>query len=445
MVKLISRIITGSLVFTVIIFFSMRTSVRIDFTDNKIYSIGSDTKVFLSKLQDPVRIIFAYDLTNRFHKDVVNVLKLYERASDLITLKTFDPVIEPSLAEKYDVRFAGTSIFKSGKNVVQVDDPSEEAFTNALINVTSRLKGKICFTDGHVESNPFSLQSHDHSENSDHGHNHSQGGRALTLHERHGMGMSRKSLEVLGYSVAQIKLLNLDENLMHCDLFIIASPQTPFDKREINRLQKFLKSGIPALFMLEPNSKTDLSIILNEYGLAKGTEKLIDKDNHYWVDPYSPAVTNYPRHRMMREMPLTFFPGVVEIARLPIRKKSLRLTPLVVTSDRSLEAGDNNSKPRSRTIAFLVKKNMENLIVFGDGDFATNSFFGIAGNAKLFLASVGELMSHYNVVSIEPRHYTENNVALTKQQIKLIFLVSTGLGPVALFLIGCFVLIRRKS
>ena len=56
--------------------------------------------------------------------------------------------------------------------------------------------------------------------------------------------------------------------------------------------------------------------------------------------------------------------------------------------------------------------------IIGDSDFATNSFFHIMGNGKLFLNSVNYLASQENLIGIEPRTYDLPRVNLTNRQMK---------------------------
>ena len=168
-------------------------SYRFDLTTEEIYSLSSRAAQVLEELDQPVHIVFAYDVRSRAQRDSVRTLRNLAKNSEYISVELFDPVLEPALAEANGIRFSGSGLFKSSERQVSFDDPTEVGFINALVRVTSPDLGLLCFSDGHLESNPFSLHSHDHSEAAMTGHNHSTGGRPVSLHERHGMGIARES------------------------------------------------------------------------------------------------------------------------------------------------------------------------------------------------------------------------------------------------------------
>ena len=69
------------------------------------------------------------------------------------------------------------------------------------------------------------------------------------------------------------------------------------------------------------------------------------------------------------------------------------------------------------------------IAVVGDSDFATNSFFHIMGNARLFLNTVNYLAAEENLIGIEPRTYDLPRVNLTNRQMKGTFFLSVILVP----------------
>ena len=69
------------------------------------------------------------------------------------------------------------------------------------------------------------------------------------------------------------------------------------------------------------------------------------------------------------------------------------------------------------------------IVVSGDGDFATNSFFAILGNGQLFLNLVNTLAGERDLVGIAPRNYMIAKLALTNRQVNAIFLLTTFVFP----------------
>ena len=76
------------------------------------------------------------------------------------------------------------------------------------------------------------------------------------------------------------------------------------------------------------------------------------------------------------------------------------------------------------------------LLVIGDSDFATNSFFHFLGNGNLFLNAVNFLASRENLIGIEPPTYDLPRVSLTNRQMKGTFFLAIVLIPAISALVG---------
>jgi ABC-type uncharacterized transport system involved in gliding motility auxiliary subunit len=118
-------------------------------------------------------------------------------------------------------------------------------------------------------------------------------------------------------------------------------------------------------------------------------------------------------------------------------------TEAVVRKLREGTAGDDKSKDKGQD----DKKPdfpPSRLVVSGDSDFATNSFFHIMGNGKLFLNAVNYLAVQPKLIGVEPRTYDLPRVNLTNQQMKGTFFLSVILIPALLALIGTVVWWRQR-
>jgi ABC-type uncharacterized transport system involved in gliding motility auxiliary subunit len=426
---------------------ALRFPARFDMTSASIYSISTETRELIARIERPVTITFFYDVRSRAMQDAKYLLEQYAQASPYIELASHDPTLEPAIAERFDVNFAGTAVFHSGSRRVVANSPGETEFSNALIRVTSEAVGRICFTDGHIESNPLSLQSHDHFEQGGHNHSHASGGRPLTLHERHGMGMARNALETLGYGVEQRLLFQGPTMLEGCAAVVVASPQAAFAEREVEQLQRYLAGGGAAMFLLEPHIRSGLEGLLESFGVTVSDDRVEDAKQHYWTDAATPAVTDYVRHRVTRRLGLSFFPGAAELApHADGVPDDVSITPLIETSNTSVLRNTNEPQQRARTLALLATRadDSARIAVVGDGDFATNSFFSAMANGQLFLNLVSELTEHGKLLDIAPRDYAVTTMRLNNVQLRATFLITTALGPLLMLGLGAWVWWRRR-
>src|SRR5207247_3133408 len=84
------------------------------------------------------------------------------------------------------------------------------------------------------------------------------------------------------------------------------------------------------------------------------------------------------------------------------------------------------------------------IVVVGDSDFATNSFFHIMGNGTLFLNTINFLAAQENLIGIPPRTSDPPRVNLTNRQMKGTFFLSVVLIPALLAVVGTALCWRRR-
>lgn len=444
---------------------------RWDLTSAGVYSIGPQTQRVLDELRQPVVATFFYDVRSKELNDARALLEQYAARNRQITVHSFDPALAPAEARRQQVQFAGSAVFESNGRRVVVNGGSEADFTNGLIRVTAQADQSVCFTDGHVEADPQSLRSHDHFEGDmGAGHSHSTGGRALVVHERHGMGMARDALQTLGYGVRVVTLVAGPNALAGCSVVVIAGPQQAFVAAEVAQLQAYAGAGGRLIALVDPFVDSGLGALFADFGLKLEHRLVLDDRSHYWTDPATPAVSTYPRHKMTRNLPLTFYPGAASV--VPLRaaasRGEVRLTPLVQTSDAArsepLPPDTGKADTGLQTIAVLATKKLgvapvvgviagaapvaderrAELVLVGDVDFATNSFFHVLGNGALFLNAVSYLADQQRLIDITPRQYEMPRVQLTNGQMRATFLLSTIVLPLAALAMSVVVWWRRR-
>ena len=336
------------------------------------------------------------------------------------------------------------------------------------------------------EADPFSMESHDHVE-AEASHSHGTGVQYV-LHETHGLAKARKSLEELNYTVEVISLLGggtggLDE----CAVLIVAGPKTELLPREVDALRAFLAAGGDAFFMIDPFVETGLDPLLRDYGVVLDDTMVIDPAHHFATDPSSPAVTQYNHHQVTRSLPLSFFPGVRSLS--PGRRvPGTAVTPVINSSRNSFgetsheraERDEDSDIPGPLTLMVAINKRpvtedergligdlvrqdsgeadggaadtdppmlaseRSRVVIIGDSDFATNSFFHVLGNGNLFLNTVNYLAAQENLIGIEPHTRELPEINFTNRQMKATFFLAVFLFPLLLGLVGTAVWWRQR-
>ena len=460
-------------------YLSVRFPVRYDMTASKIYSLSEPTVQMLKRLDKPVHIVFFHDPMMR---ETVEIYQLIAKQTDKVTVEFYDPMLNPAQARMRGVEFAGTAIFESEGRKLQINGPSETDIANGILRVSQAVQQTACFLDGHGEPDPFSLESHDHSEGNP-GHSHGLGAK-LVLHERHGMAKARHGLETLNYAAEKISLLQGESKLANCTVLIVAGPRSSLLGNEVKAIDGYLAAGGNALFMLDPFIRTGLEPVLREFGVILDDDLVIDEASHFWTDVSSPAVTDYNRHEITRDLPLTFFPGARSLSPTPERVPGTSVRPVINSSKTSYggtnreRAEFNKETDKSGPLTLMVAVNRRpefvsstetvtranpgiplapqngdaksaaskssRVVIIGDSDFATNSFFHILGNGTLFLNTVNYLAAQENLIGLEPRTYDLPRVDLSNRQMKATFFLSIILIPALMAIVGIAVWWRRR-
>jgi len=470
-------------VLVAVAYLSVRFPVRVDMTTTGLYSLSSQTKEMLKRLEKPVRVTFFHDPMMR---ETVELYQLFAANSNgKLTVEFYDPMLNPAQARMRGVEFAGTSIIESEGRRLQISGPSETDIANAILRVSRGVEQVACFLDGHGEPDPFSLETHDHAEGTA-GHTHGLGTQTV-LHERHGMAKARHGLETMNYSTRKVLLMQSGESLSACNVLIVAGPRNALLPSEVSAIDRYLADGGNALFMLDPFIQTGLEPIVEEFGVVLDDTMIIDSASHFWTDVSAPAVTDYNRAEITVDLPLTFFPGARSLSPTAHPVPGVSVRP-IINSSKDSYAGTNREraefnpakdKPGPATIMVVAIRKPEfvapaeavlrdlrgekplpnagvqggkaskftgksRVAIIGDSDFATNSFFHIMGNGKLFLNTVNYLASQQNLIGIEPRTYDLPRVNLTNRQMKGTFFLSIVLIPALLALVGVAVWWRQR-
>lgn len=460
-------------------YLSTRFPMRFDLSEQKEHSLSKQTVNMLQHLDKPVHVAFFHDPAMR---ETVELYELMQKVTSKLTVEFHDPMRNPAQARMMGVQFAGTALMQSEGRKLKIDGPTEVDIANGIMRISQGVTQKLCFLDGHNEADPYSIESHDHMEGGA-GHSHGIGDKAI-IHEQHGMAKARAALEAMNYSVEKVALLKSGSTLNDCALLVVAGPKSALLAPEITAINQFLDDGHNAIFMLDPFVETGLEPVLEKYGVVAGKNIVIDPASHFWADPSSPAVTDYNRHQITDQLPLTFFPGARSLAPTLKQPPGVSVMPLINSSKTSwgqtspgraeFNAGQDlagpitmmvivNRRPETaRTAATIMAElrgdktaqsmadapppnfKRSRIVVIGDSDFATNSFFHIMGNGKLFLNSVNYLASKENLMGVEPRTFDRPRVNLSNRQMKGTFFLSVILIPLLLAVVGTAVWWRQR-
>ncbi len=428
-VSLMVLVLLGLVNFTV-----NRHSLRVDLSKGGQFSLSPQTRNVLKNLKRDVRIIAFVKAQDQ--KPVEDILKSYRFYASRLKFEFVDPDRKPSTAKLYGVTTDGTLVLECGGQSQKITEKGEQALTNALIRVTREERKTVLFLDGHGEND-------------------------IDSSEKTGYASARKAIEDEHYRVRKLNLATEKRIPSDCTVLVACGPQKAYFQSELDTLQAFLERGGKALFMIDAEV-AGFEAFAGAWGMTIGSDVVIDASGMgqlFGMGPEVPLVTDYPPHPVTDQFRvMTFFPYCRSVTPKTEPGPEWTVEPLLRTSANSwgettlgtpdvrFDKGRDLAGPV--TIAAVSTKKsggiQSRLAVFGDADFANNSYFRVQGNGDLFLNTVSWLAEEKDLISIRARQPEDRRVFLNAKQGRAVFLLTVVAMPLAAALAGIWMYIRRE-
>src|ERR1043166_8802096 len=123
-----------------------------DLTKDKIFTLSDQTQGVLKGLKQEVKIQAFYAASEPEFGELKQRLDQYKAQTDKLSVDFIDPFKHPAQVKELNISQSGPRIIvKSGPKESRAKETTEEALTNALIEVTKGSTKKIYFSKGHGE------------------------------------------------------------------------------------------------------------------------------------------------------------------------------------------------------------------------------------------------------------------------------------------------------
>ncbi len=446
----------------VVNFISFANHTRIDTTATNQFSLHSSTKNLLDDLDEPVRAIAFYreDISAQDPGQLQQLIRRgkvedklaeFRNRSGKFSYEFKDPEVDPDSARKYGVTQYESIVVigtESGltdtiQRTDQVYSQLEQDLYTGILVATGQEQRAVYFLSGHGERSI------------------SAGGA---------YGSLREGLEADNYKV-QTLLWNLaDEDVNVPDdaaLLVIAAPTTELPEAHAQALNLYLqglkadgasrREGGRMIFMAEPDLPESFRMFLTGWGVVVDEGYILDLDGSQPGSPHTLRVERYnpvaPQEIVIpRGSPLdvSLMPGVASL--IPIPDESRLSLPLAGTSANSFLVDDIESTqplpedPRGPFVPALYlqaagllgsplpnsappESQISGIIVFGDADFVSNTYFNRGSGSALFLNSANFLLGDFSLVSIGDRRSEFIEWNLDRNELKFVRLSSWFFVP----------------
>ena len=408
-------------------FLAVRQAVRLDLTENQLFTLSPQSQQVAKSLQQPIKV-WVFDSNSNQNPTNRELLENYRRSSSQFSFDFVDPELKPGVAQQFGVKSAGEVYIESGKkrqlvqNLQPGESLSEAKVTNGITQILSDRQAKIYFLQGHGE-HPLDAV---------------QGGISQAISRLKEQNFTAESL-----NLAQKSAIPPDAAAV-----VVAGAKRALFPGEVNALKNYLSGGGSLLVMVDPKTDPKMDSLLQEWGVKLDNRLAVDasgKGRLVGLGAATAVVTQYGQHPITKDFgnDISFYPLSRPIEITPI--KGIEQTPLLITDNQSwaesnsqgeqleFNADSDRQGPLTLGVALTktnstpsaTKPNQNNaqprLVVLGNSEFTTNGLFEQQLNGDVFLNSVSWLSKQdQQILSIRPKEAKNRRINLTPQLAQLI-------------------------
>jgi ABC-type uncharacterized transport system involved in gliding motility auxiliary subunit len=442
-------------------FLSTRYEKRFDWSEAGVHSLSPQSKEVLAQLEQDVEVVALYPPLET--PRVRELLDRYAYESERFRVLYADPNARPDLVERYGIESGkladGLVRIAIGSESVEVDEPSEEKVTNALVKLTRRGEKKVYFSEGHGE-------------------------RILSgegADEASGLSRAADALRNENYRVESLILAARGEVPADADVVVVAGATRPFLPEELSALERYVEGGGALLVLVDPRAGSNLAPQLDAWGVRLGDDVIVDRVQGLFGRATTPFAGEYGQHPItdgLREITMFHVArsvkqregsrnGFVELVRTGSESWGETDLEVFFTQGRAELGPDDVRGPVPVAVAGSVRGRPKaepeapaageeaapaesdgheqgRLAVYGDSDFATNQLLDAYRNRDLFVNTVNWLLGDVEFITIRPQPSRASRLQLSTQQLSRIRYLSLFVLPEAIAIVGVFAWWSRR-
>jgi ABC-type uncharacterized transport system involved in gliding motility auxiliary subunit len=436
-----------------------RYDQRWDLTETKRYTLAPQSVDIAKTLDREIEVIAFLTAGSPPDRNFRDLMDRYKEHTTLLKVDVYDPYANPTMAEQYEVTSdSPVVIFKVGDNKQRLDAGLEEQdVTNALVRVKSDVQHSVCVVTGHQELELMDDQGQD------------------------GLGIAKLKLEGVNYKVQPVSLLEQQPMPESCEVVVLASPRAELLAPERDRLAQYVAAGGGLIAMIDPLLVPETAADLSRYGVSVGNDVVVE------ADPYR-QTQGGPTYVMLEQGSFDISPITEKLAGVALfgharsvgkgadipglnvqvvasaSDKSWAETavtdaaeswtptegsdlvgkvPLMVTVEvadpaairlvtaSTLPVVEGASAPAVPVEAAptLPTKAGGKVVVYGDGDFATNKLITFGVNQDLLLNAVAWVVGEDDQISIRPNEAGKGKLNLNIVTLFLAIVTAAVVAP----------------
>jgi hypothetical protein len=468
LMRAIRLTLVGAFIIVVSVFANIaliRHDRQLDLTSTHRYTPNAQALAAIDALERPVSLTYFYRGDDPAGVRAQRIVEDLGRRNPLLEVVTSDPDTDPTLAQTSGVKLYNAALLEADGRRIVVQGTDEREIALGVQRIIGLNTLRVCFMTGHDEYPSDNETFHTHVEALGGGsHDHDHGARAVVETTAHGIGRLRRSLEALGHGVRDVSPAVDGKIDRECRVLIDAGPRTAYSEIEVAALREYLANGGSALLMYDlgfPVSPSHAAL-LERFGIRPEPAIIVDDVQHYAGDAEMVAAMSYPPHPVTKNLSFAFFPGArplvlgtpaagIEHSAIVTSSANARVQALADVSAHAHDAGadhDHGPAPsaapprRSAVLAAAVTGRITHdaapfrLVLIGDSDFASNSFYPYMSNSRLALSIVRWLSGEESNTAIDARIDVRESIELSRTQQRGVFVLLVLLLPGLIALLG---------
>ncbi len=470
-------------------YFFANNHYRLDFTEAKLHSLSDQSVKVLKNLKNDVRIRCFFREGNFGRSSMEHLMEIYAYHSKKIKYEFIDPDKNPGLVKRYEISEDGTSVFTSGEKESRITSSSEEDITNAIIEISREKKKIIYFLEGHGEASIEETGERGYS-------------LAKEELEKLAYEVKKQNLALADVFPEDCSLLVIpgpEKDLLPNELetirdyiqeggrvYFMVDPQSApvlisflkeygiqlEDDLVVDTVSRLLGGDyfMPVVSEYEYHDITSKFRYATFFPYARSVEITEEKPEGVSAEVLAKSSPNSWAERQLDQKQVSFDEEKDKAGPIPLaavvsveqkedemkEDKKGEGQGERVGSEVGKEAGIEEDKEEGKEekksdeekpeeVKETKPKREGRLAVFGDSDFASNTYYNLSGNGNLFLNTVNWLTEEADLISIQPKTSSPRTIQLTPSQGRMIFFVSLIILPLIVLVTGISIWVRRRT
>lgn len=432
---------------------------EVDVSDQKLFSIGEQTKDFLSGLDKDVTI---YQIAQSGSEDEVvsKLLEKYEDESDHIKVETKDPVVNPKFTSEYtsDEVSSNSLIVVCGDRSKVVDynniyessvDYNTYSYTTSGFDGEGQITSAISYVASENLPVLYTLDGHGEKE------------LDSTLQE---------DIEKANIEIKSLNLLTEESVPEDADCLMINSPSTDISEDERDAIIEYLENGGKAMIFSDytEESMDNFDAVLENYGVERVEGIVLEGDmQHYAMQmPYYlvPTVNSAePVYDFASQGYYVLAPYAQGIRQLENVRDTLTIESLLTTSDSAYSKVNVNTDTLEKTdediegpfdLGVSITEQVDDdkttqIIYYSTANLMDSQINQMVsgGNEQMITESLNWMCStdEASAISIPSKSLEVSYLTLTAYDVSFWKICVLGLIPGAFLVVGFGVWLKRRK